>query len=60
MSVAIAVTVTLPNSTAALVTATGTDIAQSIGPEVTRLVTAQFKDGKNVNVVGASVAATVT
>jgi hypothetical protein len=59
MSVAIAVTVTLPNSTAALVTATGTDIAQSIGPEVVRLVKAQVA-GKFVNDNGATVAATVT
>lgn len=58
MSVAIAVTVTFPNSTAALVVATGTDVAQVIGPEVTRLLADQLQ-GKNVNVSGATVAATV-
>lgn len=38
MTVAIAITITLPNTTAAKITATGTDFAQALGPEVARLV----------------------
>jgi hypothetical protein len=59
MSVAVAITVTLPKTTAALIVATATDLSQAIGPEVIRLVTGQVT-GENANVNGATVATTVT
>lgn len=60
MSVAVAITVTIPNMTAAQVVATGTDVALTIGPEVTRLLLAEIADKKLVNLGAVSVAATVT
>lgn len=59
MSVTVAVTVTLPNATAAGIVATATDISQSIGPEIIRLVKRQV-DGERPNVSGASVATVIT
>lgn len=46
MSVAVAITVTFPNYTAAGIVATGTDISQTIGQEVARLIRHQVIDGK--------------
>lgn len=60
MSVAIAITVTLPQTTAAAVTMSGTDVAQVIGPEVIRLVQDQVdifvrRQAQGVPSVSASV-----
>ncbi len=63
MSVAIAITVTLPGSTAAKVKAVGLDFSQSIGAEVARLIENQFVQGTGVSVdsLGAvTVSTTVT
>ena len=59
MSVAIAVTVTFPNTTAALLVATGTDVQQTIGREVARLLTTDVVASK-VDTSGATWSATVT
>jgi hypothetical protein len=60
MSVAVAITVTLPNTTAAKIVATGTDVTQTIGREVTRLLTSQVVAGENQDVSGATVATVIT
>ncbi len=59
MSVTVAITVTLPNATAAQLVANATAFSQSIGPEVIRLVSRQV-DGARPNVTGATVATVVT
>jgi hypothetical protein len=46
MSVAVAITVTFPNYTAAGVVATGTDVAQTLGADVARLIRHKVIDGK--------------
>jgi hypothetical protein len=58
MSVTVAVTVTLPNWTAAGIVATGLQINDSIGNEVIRLVKAQCVAGPALD-PGAVTAATV-
>jgi hypothetical protein len=59
MSVTVAITVTFPNTTAALLVATATDISQDVGPELIRLLARQV-DGKRPNLSGASAATVIT
>ena len=61
MSVTVAVTVTIPNATAASIVATGASFTQAIGPEVIRLVKRQFVEstGTSDAALGAVTAATV-
>ena len=60
MSVAVAITVTIPNWTAAGIVALGLDFSQTIGPEVARLVQAQCVRGPVDNPGTVTVATTVT
>lgn len=61
MSVAVAITVTLPNTTAALIKMSGTDVAQVLGKEVIRLVQDQVDNFVPISQQGvATVSASVT
>ena len=60
MSVTVAFTVTLPNTTAAKIAATGTDFSLTVGPEVIRRTLAQCASGSDQELAGATVATVVT